>query len=73
MKKNDFFFTVNDLFVLEIFQFLFWAFGRVEKRLDKKAKVNFKMYDVTNCITNNYNTHIARYLKDLRQSDDEIW
>ena len=31
------------------------------------------MYDVTNCITNNYNTHIARYLKDLRQSDDEIW
>ena len=33
------------------------------KRLDKKAKVNFKIYNVANWITNNYNTHIARYLK----------
>ena len=24
--------------------------------------VNFKIYDVTTCLTNNYNTHIAQYL-----------
>ena len=33
------------------------------KQFNKKAKVNFKIYDVTNWITNNYNTHIAQYLK----------
>ena len=27
------------LFVLEIFKLLFWYYGYVEKRLDKKAKV----------------------------------
>ena len=42
------------LFVLEIFTFLSLLFGYIEKRLDKKAKVNFKIY---NWPTNNYNTH----------------
>ena len=31
--------------------------------LDKKAMVNFKIYYVTDWTTNNYNTHIAQYLK----------
>ena len=34
-------------------------FGHGEKRLDKKAKVYSKIYDVTNWETNSYNTHIA--------------
>ena len=49
---------------------LFWFFryinfcpdflGHVGKRLDKKAKVNFKIYDVINRDANNYNnTDIA--------------
>ena len=38
-------------------------FGYVAKRLDKKAKVNFKIYDVTELETNDYNTHIALYFK----------
>ena len=38
-----------------------------------KAKVNFKIYDVTDWTTNNYNTHIAQYLKKQSQSDNEIW
>ena len=38
-------------------------FGHVEKQLDKKAKVNFKTYDVTNWEINNYNIHIAQYPK----------
>ena len=34
-----------------------------KKRLDKKAKVNFKFYDIIYWETNNYNTHISQYLK----------
>ena len=37
-------------------------FGYLIKRLDNKAKINFKIYDLTNWNKNNYNTHIARYL-----------
>ena len=35
------------LFVLEIITFLPWLFVYVEKRLDKKTTVNFKIYDIT--------------------------
>ena len=51
------------LLVFEIFLFLSWRFGYAEKRLDKKARVNFKIYDVTDWTANNYITHIADYLK----------
>ena len=36
-----------------IFTFLSRLFGHVGKWPDKKAKVNFKFYDVTGCIANN--------------------
>ena len=39
------------LFV-EISTFLPWRFGYVEKRLDKKAMVNFKIYVTTDCTRN---------------------
>ena len=45
--KNIFPFMLKTLFVLEIFKFLYWLFGYVEKRFDKKANANFKVYDVT--------------------------
>ena len=61
--KNAFYFILKDIFVLEIFTVLFWLFGYVAKRLDKKAIVNFKIRDVSDLTTNNYNTHIAHYLK----------
>ena len=32
----------------------------MENRLDKKAKIKFKIHDIKNWITNNYNTHIAQ-------------
>ena len=48
-------------------------FGHVGNCLDKKAKLNFKIYDVTNLKTNNYNAHIVKYLKKERQSNNEIW
>ena len=55
-------------FVLKIFKFLSLLFGHVRKRLDKKDKVDFRIYDVATWGTNNYNTHIAQYLKKQRQS-----
>ena len=39
------------------------VFGLVGKQLVKKANVNFKIYEVLNWETNNYNAHIAQYLK----------
>ena len=38
-----------------------------------KDKINFKIYDVTNWITDNYNTHIVQYLKKYRQPEYETW
>ena len=38
-------------------------FGHVEKQLDKKAKVNFKICDVINWEKIIYNTRIAQCLK----------
>ena len=38
-------------------------FGYVGKRLDKKAKVNFKFDDVTDRKTNNYIKHVVQYFK----------
>ena len=56
-------FMLRALFVLDIFTFLSLNFGYVEKRLDKKAMVDFKIYDVTDWKANNCNTHIAQYFK----------
>ena len=47
------------LFVLEVFTYLPLLFGYIRKQVDKKPKVNFKIYDVTDCVTNNFNTYIV--------------
>ena len=47
-QKTCFYFMLKVIFVLEIFTFLYHIFGYVEKRLDKKAMINFKIYDITN-------------------------
>ena len=54
---------LNTFFVLETYAFSSWIFRYVEKRLDKKAEVNFKGSDLTNWTKINYNAHIAQYLK----------
>ena len=63
MILNVFYFMSKTAFDLEIFTFLFWLFGYVEKQLDEKAMVNFKVDDDADWITNNYNTHIVQYLR----------
>ena len=62
MMKNAYF-ILEAVFVLKVLTFLNWFFDYVEKRLDKKARKNFKIYGVSNWITNNYSKYIARYLK----------
>ena len=37
-------------------RFYLYVFDRVAKQLDQKDKVNFKIYDVTSWLTNNFNT-----------------
>ena len=56
--KYDCYFMLKTLFILEIFT-LSWLFGYVEKRLDKKTNVNFKINNVADWTANNYDTHIA--------------
>ena len=43
--KMLFYFTLKIFLVLEIFQIFFWIFGLAGKWFDKKAKLNFKIYD----------------------------
>ena len=55
--KNALYFMLKALFILEIFTFLSCVFGYVEKRLDNKAMVNFKICG------SDYDTHITQYHK----------
>ena len=67
MMKDTFYFTLVAVFVLSRFLSLF---GHEDKRLDQKAKVNFKIFDVINWETNNYNTHfpISQKVKVIRKT-----
>ena len=73
MMKNAFCFMFKALLIPQIFTLLSWLFGHVEKQLDKKAMVNFKIYDITDQTKFNYNTYTAQYLKKKRQPDNENW
>ena len=54
LMKNAFYFTLETLFVLRIFNFCTDFFCHVAKRLAKKATVNLKIYGVINWMTNHY-------------------
>ena len=45
-----------------MFKFSLGFFDHIGKRLDKKTKIKFKIYDVTGGTANNYNTHVIEYL-----------
>ena len=57
IDEKCFYFTLKTLFVLKIFKFfanlIFGLFAHLEKRLNRKDKVNFKIYDLTTWKTNN--------------------
>ena len=55
--KNGFHFILKVIFFFKIFKFCLDLLGDVDKRrLDKKAEINFKSYDFTTWLRNNYNT-----------------
>ena len=41
------------------------------KLLDQKGKINFKIHDATNWLTNNCNTYIAQYITKYRRRDNK--
>ena len=57
LMKNPFY------FMLKALNFCHELFRHVRKRLNKKVRINFKMYNVTDWGTNNGNILIAHYLK----------
>ena len=69
--ENSVYIMLKALFVFEMFTFFFSFFGFVEKRLDKKAVINFKTYEVTDWTANNYNIHINQYRKITRNKDHQ--
>ena len=61
------------LFVLKILTYLSWLFGYVKKRLDQNTNINFKIYDVTECIKK-ITVHVLPNIPgSQRQSMNEIW
>ena len=71
--KGVFYFILKVLSVLKTLKFLSSLFGHKEKRLYRKDKVNFKIYDATTRLTNNCNTRANQNLKKQRQVDSETW
>ena len=64
MMKNAFYFMLKiscfrsrDIYIFVL------TFRLYKKRLDKKAIVNFKIYNITGWTENNCNAPIAQYLK----------
>ena len=61
--KNAFYFNLKLFSFLRYLNFSLDFFCYLGIWLDKKAKVNFKMFDVINWETNNCSTHIVQYIK----------
>ena len=69
IMKNAFHFNLKVISTLKIFKSCADFFGHVGRRLDKRAKVSFKIYDITKLVTNNFNTNFTEYLKKKMQSN----
>ena len=67
--ETCFLFRVYTLVLLEMFTFLSWTFGYVEKRLDRNAKTNFPIYDVTDWTVNNCNRDNVQYPEAAMQTE----
>ena len=61
--KNVFLIYVRSSFRFWDIYVLSLLFGYVKERVDKKAKIKFKVHGVTDWTSNNWYTHIVQYLK----------
>ena len=72
--NNAFYFTLKFLLIIKIFEFLSWLFDHVEKLLDYKDKINFKISDVAAWKTSNCNAHpISQEVKAIRKWNLVSW
>ena len=72
VMKNAFYFTLALFLFSRYINFCLDFLVMQKKRLDSKVKVNFKIFDVINWLTNKCNTHIVQYLTRQRQPDSEM-
>ena len=64
MMRNHFHFILKALFVFQIFMFFVLTFWLCKKKKTAREESYEKnVYDITNWTADNYNTHIAQYLK----------
>ena len=70
--KNAFYFTLKALFIHNIFKFCPAFFGPLGQRLDTKARINLKLYEVRNSEPNNFNILIDQ-VKAIMQSNLFSW
>ena len=63
MMKNAYLFILKCPLVVKIFKILYWIFGFVGKRLNKKTNVKLKICYAINLKIKKYITYIAQYLK----------
>ena len=62
LVKSFIFYTLYILlYVTMLFYFMLKSLFVLENRLNKKANVNFEIYDVTEWTPNNYNAHLTQY------------
>ena len=77
MMKNAFYFTQILSSILKYLNFCADFFGYAEKRLDKEDKSDLirkiRVISKFMICTNNFNTHIAQYVKKKTEPDNEIW
>ena len=73
-RKNVFYFIQKALFVLEIFNFLYFRlllFFPLSAIILGWFKKNLKVYDIINCLCKNLITHLAWYLEKEIRCDTE--
>ena len=73
IMKNAFYFILKALFLFKIFKFFVLTFWSCKKTGWLERKINFKIHNITTWLVDNCNKHIAHYLTNEKQPDNEIW
>ena len=73
MREQSFFFHLKLPLFLRNLDLYPDIFDHVGKQFLEKVNLNFKISDVTEWASNNYNTRIAHCIKMQRQLGNEIW
>ena len=74
IMKNVFLFHVESTFTSQVFKFLSWLLGRIEKnRMIRNIRLIMKIYDLTNWLANTYTAQKMKFsIKDFFSKFDQI-